>query len=267
VDKLIKSRYTILRNSPRNINLKQERILIMSTKTAKKRQLTEAQIAETNRKEMENFLKGKPVHCQSRDQRLDPKVCENVQKTAGCSELDCQFYDTSLAAKATGKPKSKSSKPRKASYQTLMRAVFDDKGFATLDELVKVTGADAKNTSVGVSILRNPKRVKFPMKIAYHRPSKTYFNLDHTIGASEYIKAEESHELQKRADAKAKREAKRPKRPKRLKHPRQKRLPPRRQPPRKRPPRKLPKRPQPRNNWPTGAGEFIPSAPPSSWVY
>jgi hypothetical protein len=242
VDKLIKSRYTILRNSPRNINLKQERILIMSTKTAKKRQLTEAQIAETNRKEMENFLKGKPVHCQSRDQRLDPKVCENVQKTAGCSELDCQFYDTSLAAKATGKPKSKSSKPRKASYQTLMRAVFDDKGFATLDELVKVTGADAKNTSVGVSILRNPKRVKFPMKIAYHRPSKTYFNLDHTIGASEYIKAEESHELQKRADAKAKREAKKAEEAKKTETPETEKAAPKKTAPKKTAPKKTTKK-------------------------
>lgn len=177
-------------------------------KKAGRKQLSEAQKAELNNQEMRKFLMGKPVHCDARDQRIAPEVCEKVQSTAGCEKSDCQFWDSKLNSKAAGKPKSKSSKPRKASYQTLIRAVFTDKGKATLDELVAVTGADRKNTSVGVSILRNPKRMKNPMKIAYHYPTKTYFNLDHDNGQKWLDEAEAKHAKEKKAAAKAKRDAK-----------------------------------------------------------
>jgi len=77
------------------------------------------------------------------------------------------------AAKAA--PAKKGGKTKgKVSYQTILRDLFTKKKKVTKDAIMKALGCDSKNAAVAVSILRNPKRTKEPMKIQYDRKTETY---------------------------------------------------------------------------------------------
>jgi hypothetical protein len=145
-----------------------------------------------------NCVAGKPFWCDQREQMVtSDKICEKIQSTQGCKagkyspdhQTGCPLWEAKLSAKATSKPKSKGKGSGKASYQTIMTAIFLDKGFESLDNLVKTINnhpsrqnveraADAKNVSVGISILKNPNRVKAPLTIDFSRKLKLYFCLD-----------------------------------------------------------------------------------------
>ena len=70
----------------------------------------------------------------------------------------------------------KDAKPKKPSYQTIiMDTLAKGKGVATREALMKATGADSRNLSVAVSILKNGKRTKEPADIRYLRGNKTFY--------------------------------------------------------------------------------------------
>jgi hypothetical protein len=148
-------------------------------------------------KMMDQESEGKSFWCAQREQQVQGlKICEKIQKTQGCkcgpftkkNLTGCPFWDAKLNSKAEGKKSAKSGSG-KASYQTIMRAYFLETGFATIQTLVDLINshpsrekvarkADAKNTSVGISILRNSKRVKNPLNISYSKKTKLYYCLD-----------------------------------------------------------------------------------------
>jgi hypothetical protein len=74
--------------------------------------------------------------------------------------------------------KTKTTKVKKPSYQTVIKDTLKAaKGIATRAELMAATGADTRNLSVAVSILKNGKRTKEPMKIEYVRKTQTFYQL------------------------------------------------------------------------------------------
>jgi hypothetical protein len=179
----------------------------------KKFELNATKISELN-------LKGKSHWCDQKEQQIAPAICTKFQKTAGCqigpinkeSRTGCPCWNSELNAKATGKPRKKSSGPTKNSYQTIMAKIFYSDGFSTLDNLVEKINsdptrsdvkrlADNKNVSVGISILKNASRVKNPLRIEYSRVTKLYYYLDNEIGKEKY----ESDMVKVESDKKAKR--------------------------------------------------------------
>jgi hypothetical protein len=83
-----------------------------------------------------------------------------------------------VEAKA-GKPvPKKEKKPRGPSYQTkIIECMNTNKGVASREQLMAATGADARNLSVAVSILKNGKRTKQPLDIRYVRSTGTFYAL------------------------------------------------------------------------------------------
>ena len=177
--------------------------------------------AELFRKINEAEIKGQPFWCFTREQRIDGAVCKKVQSTAGCpaGADNCPLWDSKANLKAEQKPgEPKKNKSGKLSYQVIMKAYFLRVGSATLKELVDLINyhpsrkgverqADNKNVSVGVSILKNPKRMKNPLTIDFSRKTKTYYCLDVkgmkkmlTQDESDYNKAKADHINNKPAD-------------------------------------------------------------------
>jgi hypothetical protein len=158
--------------------------------------------AASDRKIKESMLKGESFYCESREQQILEPICVKVQGTAGCKATDCCLWDAKLNLKAETQPgtKKKSKGSGKLSYQAIMKAHFIETGFATLPALVDLINdhpsrksveraADLKNVSVGISILKNSKRVKNPLRIDFSRKTKLYYYLDFE-GISEIQKAD-----------------------------------------------------------------------------
>ena len=75
---------------------------------------------------------------------------------------------------------------KKLSYQTLVQEYMTRYGVGNINSIVDFINshpsrqdvlrkADAKNVSVGISILGNPKRMKKPFRLIYERSLKLYF--------------------------------------------------------------------------------------------
>lgn len=187
---------------------------------AKDHKMVKENTEEINRKILELNMQGKSHWCQNREQRIQPKVCEKVQSSAGCPNTNCPVWEAELNAKATKKPRTnKKGGPTKNSYQTIMSAYFYENGVATLDQLVEAINsdptrkdvkriADYKNVSVGISILKNATRVKNPLRIEYSRITKLYYFLDHEGAATQYkedmVRIEEEKKAKRKAAAEAK---------------------------------------------------------------
>ena len=145
-------------------------------------------IEEMNKKERELYEQGKPVECATREYaRVHPKVCQQIQKTDSCTHPDCIHFDTSIKRGVSPK---KATGPKKLSYQDLIRIYMEEHGVATIHQLVNFINkhdsrkhverkADAKNVSVGVSILGNKNRMKKPFRTIYDRTTKLYFWPEH----------------------------------------------------------------------------------------
>ena len=103
-------------------------------------------------------------------------------------------------------------KEKKPSYQDKIRAAMTaGKGIVSREVLMEATGADSKNLSVAVSILKNPARQKEPMLVQYIRKLGTYFCMDMPEGAKAHAEAlqkmvneETKAKSDKAAEAKAK---------------------------------------------------------------
>jgi hypothetical protein len=109
-----------------------------------------------------------------------------------------------MAEKKDVKVKDDKKEPKKPSYQTVIKQMMNDnKGVVTRDALLKATGADSKNLSVAVSILKNPDRIKEPMNVVYLRGNTTFYNLDNAAGKKAYDAALKMLEDQKAATKKA----------------------------------------------------------------
>ena len=162
------------------------------------KEMTMEQAQESINKILDNEAEGKPFWCGQREQQIaGTAICDKIQSTQGCKMgmfspenlTGCCFWQAELNSKATGKKSKKSGGSGKFSYQTIMRAYFLEHGQATIQQLVDCINdhpsrqgvarkADEKNTSVGVSILRNPKRIKNPLTISYSKKSKLYYCYD-----------------------------------------------------------------------------------------
>jgi hypothetical protein len=68
----------------------------------------------------------------------------------------------------------KPPKEKKESYHDKIRVHFRTHTTATVEEIMKLTGADERNAKVAMGIICNPKRVKNAMAFDYDRPTKTY---------------------------------------------------------------------------------------------
>jgi hypothetical protein len=103
------------------------------------------------------------------------------------------------------KAKEKAKAPKKPSYQTVIKEqMVKNKGVVTRDALLKATGADSKNLSVAISILRNPDRIKEPMNVVYLRGNTTFYDLGNADGKKAYDAALKMLEDKKAADKKVK---------------------------------------------------------------
>ena len=99
----------------------------------------------------------------------------------------------------------KTKTPRPDSYQTKIRkAMAAHNGVISQDVLCSEVGADKKNLAVSVSIIRNPDRTKEPMKIAYSRKHKTFYDLSVKKAADAYVAAIKEVEDAKKAKKKTK---------------------------------------------------------------
>lgn len=79
-------------------------------------------------------------------------------------------------AKKADKAEKKEPKEKNPSYQTIILDTLNKgKGVATREELMAATGADSRNLSVAVSILKRGKRTKEPTDIRYLRGNKTFY--------------------------------------------------------------------------------------------
>ncbi|MHA2113732.1 MAG: hypothetical protein ACXADW_21860 [Candidatus Hodarchaeales archaeon] len=144
-------------------------------------------------------ISGKAFWCEHREQMIPAdKICHKIQTTQGCkigiynpdTQTGCPLFESKLAVKAEGnKSKGKGKGSGKLSYQTIMKNIFLEKGYSSLDDLVTAINdhpsrkgvnrpADNKNVSVGISILKNSNRVKAPLRIDFSRKLKLYFYLD-----------------------------------------------------------------------------------------
>jgi hypothetical protein len=144
-------------------------------------------------------VSGKAFWCEHREQMIPAdKICHKIQTTQGCkigiynpdTQTGCPLFESKLAVKAEGsKSKGKGKGSGKLSYQTIMKNIFLEKGYSSLDDLVTTINdhpsrkevnkpADNKNVSVGISILKNSNRVKAPLRIDFSRKLKLYFYLD-----------------------------------------------------------------------------------------
>lgn len=126
-------------------------------------------------------------YCSRKIARITQKVCHKIQSEIGkkdCVQTNpetkedqpCEFLDEKIKLK-TAKEKKKAE--RKPSYQDKIKVVLNEFGWATRETLMEATGADAKNLSVAVSILKNPKRTKEPMAVDYVRGNQVYFAVGH----------------------------------------------------------------------------------------
>ena len=79
-----------------------------------------------------------------------------------------------MTAPASHEAEQKPKTPKKPSYQDILRQLFQDNPVRTRAEVIEALGCDEKNASVAVSILKNAKRTKEPMQVAYDRKTKTY---------------------------------------------------------------------------------------------
>ncbi len=102
--------------------------------------------------------------------------------------------------------------PKKPSYQSvIVETLKANKGVASREVLMKATGADAKNLSVSVSILRNGKRTKNPVNVKYLRATQTFYMIPEGEKAmNAAIKVAEDASKAKAAAAKAKDKDKEP---------------------------------------------------------
>ena len=123
-----------------------------------------------------------------------------------CFKLLQQTRGEDVPEDAKDEKPAKEKKPRAPSYQEKLRQWFDAKGFGTKSELTEHTGADEKNLSVAVSILKNPARCKDTRDVAYLRSTQTYYCIGNEMGAEAYKKAVAVVEEEKAAKAKAKKE-------------------------------------------------------------
>ncbi len=158
------------------------------------RKLTEKEFDKECSTLLEKHFGGKSHWCIQKESQIQPKVCDKFQSTAGCptgpakksDQTGCACWVEALNMKATKKSKKKSGGPVKESYQTIISKYLFENGVARIEDLVEAINsnptrsevkrlADAKNTSVGVSILRNPTRTKNPLNIKYSRISKIYY--------------------------------------------------------------------------------------------
>jgi hypothetical protein len=98
--------------------------------------------------------------------------------------------------------------PKKPSYQSvIVETLKANKGVASREMLISATGADAKNISVSVSILRNGKRTKNAVNVQYLRSTKTFYLIPEGEKAMEAaIKAAENVKVQKKKEDKKKEE-------------------------------------------------------------
>ena len=110
-----------------------------------------------------------------------------------------------MAKKKDEVKKDEAPKEKKLSYLDKIRMFMkDNKGVALADELAAFVGADRKNLSVSISILRNEARTKDPLNIQYVRSIETYFCVDMPAGKTAMDKVLKLVEDQKKADKKAK---------------------------------------------------------------
>ena len=191
------------------------------------RKLTSKEFSESSQKISALHLSGKPHFCELKQGQIQAKVCEHTQKTAGCkigpanksTQTGCSCWEQVLAdefIKKSGgsKKKSKSSGPVKNSYQTIITRYLLTNGVAKIEDLVDEINsditrqevkrpADAKNTSVGISILRNPTRTKSPLNIQYSRITRLYYLMSDEKASAQYksdMAQIESDKKSKKAD-------------------------------------------------------------------
>jgi hypothetical protein len=129
-------------------------------------------------------ISGKAFWCEHREQMIPAdKICHKIQTTQGCkigiynpdTQTGCPLFESKLAVKAEGnKSKGKGKGSGKLSYQTIMKNIFLEKGYSSLDDLVTAIN----DHPVGISILKNSNRVKAPLRIDFSRKLKLYFYLD-----------------------------------------------------------------------------------------
>jgi hypothetical protein len=174
------------------------------------RKLTEKEFIGLSQKISALHLSGKYHFCELKQGQIHAKACDNTQKTAGCkigpanksTLTGCSCWEQILAdefIKKSGgaKKKSKSSGPVKNSYQTIITRYLLTNGVAKIENLVDEINsditrqevkrpADNKNTSVGVSILRNPTRTKIPLNIQYSRITGLYYLMTNEKAAAQY---------------------------------------------------------------------------------
>jgi hypothetical protein len=178
------------------------------------RDLVAEKKSEDFKKILKNEVLGKSFWCHTREQQIQGPVCQKMQTTAGCPAglENCPLWDSKANLKAETKPGSKKAKSGKLSYQVIMKAHFLEFGVATLPELVDLINnhpsrknvdrkADNKNVSVGVSILKNPKRMKNPLNISFSRLTGRYYCFD-LEGTRELMAEEEATEKTTREEAK-----------------------------------------------------------------
>lgn len=103
------------------------------------------------------------------------------------------------------KKTTKTAAKKGPSYQDKIKAAMvANKHVISRDDLMAATGADSKNLSVAVSILRNAARTKEPMNVMYIRTIAMYFNVDVKVGEAAYNKAMKAIEAEKKTTKKDK---------------------------------------------------------------
>ena len=97
-----------------------------------------------------------------------------VKKAAAKAEEKSAPVKKKVAPKKDAAPKT--PKVKKPSYQSkIIDFMNANNGVGTREALMEATGADARNLSVAVSILKNGKRTKEPMEIKYLRSAGTFY--------------------------------------------------------------------------------------------
>ena len=96
------------------------------------------------------------------------------KKVVKKAAAETKKVETKKVEKKDAAPKT--PKVKKPSYQSkIIDFMNANNGVGTREALMEATGADARNLSVAVSILKNGKRTKEPMEIKYLRSAGTFY--------------------------------------------------------------------------------------------
>lgn len=167
----------------------------------------------------DNIRKEYPMALKKKDKKADvkapekaPEPVEETPEATGQGESPAPAEEPKEKKKRTKKEPSEPKAERGPSYQDKIKKFLDENGgVGTKAELMEATGADSKNLSVSVSILRNGERIKEPRKVLYLRANETYYDLDNKDGREAF---EAAQSVAKDAQAQAKKEARKAKKAK-----------------------------------------------------